>query len=63
MTPEVLESILDGFGDSIRTLDAIHLATMTWMRDQRMAFTLATYDRRLAGAAQTLGISVMAFDG
>jgi len=63
MTPGVLESVLDGFGGSVRTLDAIHLATMAWMRDQRMAFTLATYDKRLAGAAEKLGISVMAIEG
>ncbi|MDZ4804681.1 MAG: PIN domain-containing protein [Candidatus Eisenbacteria bacterium] len=59
MTPEMLEPVLDGFGDSVRTLDAIHLASMTWMRDQRMAFKLATYDKRLAAAAAKFGVEVM----
>ncbi|TPW05675.1 MAG: hypothetical protein FD129_2744 [bacterium] len=63
MTPEVLESVLDGFGGSVRTLDAIHLATMTWMRDQRMTFQLATYDARLAAAARKLGVDVMSIGG
>jgi len=63
MTPEVLELVLDGFGVSVRTLDGIHLATMAWMRDQRMPFTLATYDRRMARTAEKLGIRVMAIQG
>ncbi len=62
MSPEILESIVDGGLPPVRTLDAIHLATMKWMLDERMAFELATYDVRLAIAARTLGINVMSFD-
>ena len=41
----------------VRTLDAIHLATMSFLADQHVDVQLASYDRRLAAAAQTLGFA------
>jgi predicted nucleic acid-binding protein len=42
----------------IRTLDALHLATMAFLRQQGQVIELASYDSRLAAAAQTLGIAL-----
>lgn len=42
---------------SVRTLDAIHLATAMQLRSQLDAFV--TYDDRLADAARALGLSVV----
>lgn len=41
---------------SVRSLDAIHLATALRMRDQLTSFV--TYDKRLAGAAGGAGLTI-----
>lgn len=43
---------------SLRTLDAIHLATALWLRDEVEAFV--AYDRGLLEAAEASGLSVAA---
>jgi uncharacterized protein len=43
---------------SLRTLDAIHLATALELRDELTAFV--SYDERLAAAARDLGMPVVA---
>jgi len=43
---------------SLRTLDAIHLATALYIRSDLAA--VVTYDRRLADAAQAAGLPVVA---
>jgi len=54
----VLSRALEPFPGPVRTLDALHLASVEFLRTlgQRPAF--ATYDRRLAEAATALGIAV-----
>lgn len=42
----------------VRSLDAIHLATGLRLRDQGRLTTFVTYDKRLAGAASTAGLTV-----
>jgi hypothetical protein len=42
----------------VRTLDALHLATLDFLRGQGLEVWLATYDRRLAAAALSLGFSL-----
>lgn len=42
--------------EGLRALDAIHLATALYVADARTLFV--TWDRRLAGAASRLGLSV-----
>lgn len=44
----------------VRTLDAIHLSTMSYLAHGTTKVTLATYDRRLADAAQSMGFPVIA---
>ena len=40
----------------VRTLDALHLASMLFLVDQGIDLRLASYDRRLSQAADALGI-------
>ena len=56
LTPEVLARALDPFPTTVRTLDALHLASMEYLRTLGQALTLASYDRRLTAAATGLGI-------
>jgi predicted nucleic acid-binding protein len=55
MTPEVLARALQPFPIPVRTLDALHLATMVHLAPRSTDLRLATYDRRMAEAAQALG--------
>ncbi len=43
----------------LRTLDAIHIATLEYLRRTGRELTLATYDQRLATAAQAMGFQVI----
>lgn len=54
MVPAVLGRALEPFPVPVRTLDALHLATMDFLRNQHQQFVLATYDQRLADAAERL---------
>jgi predicted nucleic acid-binding protein len=58
MVSPVLVRALEGFPVPVRTLDALHLATIEFMRSQSLRIQLATYDARMLAAAQKLRISV-----
>jgi hypothetical protein len=60
LKPQVLERALEPFPASVRTLDALHLASIEFLRGQGQTVELASYDKRLIAAARALGISVMA---
>jgi hypothetical protein len=51
----VLARALEPFPKPVRTLDAIHLASMDFLREQKQSVTLASYDDRLINAARALG--------
>jgi len=51
MSAPVLGRALLPFARPVRTLDALHLATMDFLRSQGLTPVLATYDARLAAAA------------
>lgn len=53
---EVLERALHPFPIRVRTLDALHLASMSFLRERGHEVTLATYDERMAEAAEAMGI-------
>jgi predicted nucleic acid-binding protein len=53
-----LRRALEPFPVSVRTLDALHLATMDFIRESGEPLQLASYDNRLIMAAQALGISI-----
>jgi hypothetical protein len=42
----------------VRTLDALHLASMVFLVEQGVEVRLASYDRRLSAAAEAAGIGV-----
>jgi predicted nucleic acid-binding protein len=57
---DVLECALHPFPIQLRTLDALHLATMEFLRQHGQSVTLASYDRRLLAAAGVFGIEAAA---
>jgi hypothetical protein len=48
---------LEPFPVAVRTLDALHLATMDFIRESGEPVQLASYDNRLIAAAEALGIT------
>lgn len=56
----VLVRALEPFPSPVRTLDALHLASIEFLRSQGQDVRLATYDERLGAAARRLGIPVLA---
>jgi hypothetical protein len=56
MVPLLLRRALDPFPIPIRTLDAIHLAAIEFIRAQGASVQLASYEERMVGAARHLGI-------
>lgn len=55
LAPVVLERALVPFPLPIRTLDALHLASAAWLRARGREVVLATYDVRMARAAEAMG--------
>jgi predicted nucleic acid-binding protein len=55
LSPVVLGRALEPFPMPMRTLDALHLSSISHLRNQRLDAVLATYDQRLARAAEALG--------
>lgn len=58
LLPEVLERALEPFPARVRTLDALHLATMEHLRRSGHEVVLASYDERLSPAARALGFAL-----
>ena len=59
LAPSVLARTLDPFPAPVRTLDALHLASLKFLQGLGQRPTLATYDRRLSQAAATLAIATV----
>jgi predicted nucleic acid-binding protein len=59
---ELLEAVvaepLEATPPTLRTLDALHLASARFLMDEGQRVRLATYDRRLASAAEAAGIEI-----
>ena len=58
LAPPVLARALEPFSSPVRTLDALHLASIDFLRAQNQSVTLATYDERLRKAAVALGVPI-----
>jgi hypothetical protein len=58
LTPPVLIRALDPFPKPVRTLDALHLASIDFLRKQGQTANLASYDGRLVEAARALRIPI-----
>jgi len=56
LQPLVLQRALEPFPTPTRTLDAIHLASIEFLRSHGQAVALATYDDRMLAAARALGV-------
>lgn len=56
LTPPVLARALEPFPVPVRTLDALHLATMDFVQGHGQTIELVSYDARLLAAARALRI-------
>jgi predicted nucleic acid-binding protein len=60
LVPSVLARALDPFPIPVRTLDALHLASIEFLRLRQQKVELASYDQRLVAGARALDISLYA---
>ena len=58
LAPPVLIRALEPFPRPVRTLDALHLASMEFLRRQGQSVALASYDKRLTDCARALRFSI-----
>lgn len=61
MASPVLARALEPFPRDVRTLDALHLASLEFLRERVPAITLATFDARLADAARAMRLAIHPF--
>lgn len=59
LAPPVLARALEPFPLPVRTLDAIHLASLHFLHERRQPVRLATFDLRLEAVARRLGIEIV----
>lgn len=61
MAPTVLERALSPFPGSppLRTLDALHLASCSYLRDRGLSVMMASYDRNVLDAARAMDMRVV----
>jgi hypothetical protein len=60
LLPNVLGRAREPFPTPVRTLDALHLASLLFLRERVPGIELASYDERLLAAARALGIRIAA---
>ncbi len=58
LAPTVLARALEPFPAPVRTLDALHLATVQFLVTSRQPIALATYDDRMRACAGAMGIQL-----
>jgi uncharacterized protein len=58
LAPSVLGRALEPLPVPVRTLDALHLASIEFLRDRAQRVELASFDERMLVAARALGISI-----
>jgi hypothetical protein len=58
LTPTVLARALEPWPMSLRTLDALHLASIEFLRSRAQRVSLASYDDRIISAARMLKIPI-----
>lgn len=62
LAPAVLARAIEPFAMPVRTLDALHLASIEFLRSRGQIVELATYDQRMLAAARTLAIQPAALE-
>jgi len=60
LIPPVLARALEPFPLPVRTLDALHLASAEFLRQQGQDVRLVTYDERMVEVARRLGLAIYA---
>jgi hypothetical protein len=58
LAPQVLARAIEPFPISVCTLDAIHLASLEFLRSRRQVIELASYDAQMVAAARALRIPI-----
>ena len=58
LAPPVLARALEPFPIAVRTLDALHLSAIEFLRSRRQMVKLATYDKKMLAGARALGIPI-----
>ena len=58
LAPPVLERALEPFPVAVRTLDALHLASIAFLQSRGQTVELASYDDRLSHCARELGFQL-----
>ena len=61
LSPPVLARALEPFPKPVRTLDALHLASMDFVQKQGQTVSLASYDDRLINVARALRFPLYTF--
>jgi predicted nucleic acid-binding protein len=62
LSPLVLGRALEPFPVALRTLDALHLASLEHLRSRRIDLVLATYDARMRAAARALEVPLFSLE-
>ena len=60
LAPQVLARALEPFPIALRTLDALHVASVELLRERGQTIELASYDERMLAAARALRIPLFA---
>ena len=60
LSPQVLARAKEPFPVAVRTLDALHLASLEFLLGQHVDIELASYDERMLEAAQRMKIRISA---
>jgi hypothetical protein len=58
LSPTVLARALEPFPVPVRTLDALHLASIEFLRGRGQQIELASYDQRLTSAGRALQVAI-----
>ncbi len=59
LSSPVLSRALDAFPIPVRTLDALHLASIEFLRSRGQTVELASYDGRMVDAAHAMGLPLL----
>ncbi|NJN52970.1 MAG: type II toxin-antitoxin system VapC family toxin [Gammaproteobacteria bacterium] len=62
LSPAVLSRALEPFPAPVRTLDALHLASLDYLKRNGQTIALASYDRRMLAAAAALQVEAVDLD-
>ncbi|HEY7665688.1 MAG TPA: hypothetical protein VH934_21430 [Xanthobacteraceae bacterium] len=60
LAPAVLARALEPFPIPLRTLGALHVASLEFLRERGQTVELASYDERMLAAARALRVSLFA---